>query len=106
MHYDISAEIKSAVGTGEGSGSRDRSTTDNADIKGHEIRKRAGVHTTASEIHSDQTRGIGTPSRKKEAGYSILDNNGVNVLMAAIMSVGAMILASQWWDVSLMTIIR
>ncbi|PGH11755.1 hypothetical protein AJ80_07016 [Polytolypa hystricis UAMH7299] len=37
-------------------------------------------------------------SRKIETGYDILDNNAVNVLMALIMSVGGMAVASYVWD--------
>jgi hypothetical protein len=36
-----------------------------------------------------------------ESGWDILDNNAVNVLMAGIMSVGAMGVASYAWDLSL-----
>lgn len=40
-------------------------------------------------------------SRKIESGYDILDNNAVNVLMAALMSVGAMAFAGYCWNVPL-----
>jgi hypothetical protein len=36
-----------------------------------------------------------------ESGRDLLDNNAVNVLMAFIMSVGAMGVASWVWDVSI-----
>ena len=38
-------------------------------------------------------------SRKIETGHDWLDNNGVNVLMAFLMSVGAMGIAQQAWGV-------
>ena len=38
-------------------------------------------------------------SRKVEAGRAILDNNGVNLAMAAIMSFGGMAVASWAWNV-------
>ncbi|CRG83811.1 hypothetical protein PISL3812_01167 [Talaromyces islandicus] len=41
------------------------------------------------------------PTRKIDSGRDILDNNAVNLLMAAIMSVGAMLVASYFWDVPL-----
>lgn len=41
------------------------------------------------------------PTRKIDSGRDILDNNAVNLLMAAIMSVGAMFAASYFWDVPL-----
>ncbi|OKL57441.1 hypothetical protein UA08_07167 [Talaromyces atroroseus] len=43
----------------------------------------------------------GHNSRKVETGFDILDNNAVNVLMAAIMSVGAMVLAGYYWNIPL-----
>ncbi|KAL2843900.1 integral membrane protein DUF92-domain-containing protein [Aspergillus pseudoustus] len=39
-------------------------------------------------------------SRRVESGWDILDNNAVNVLMAFLMSVGAMGAASHVWDLS------
>ena len=38
-------------------------------------------------------------SRRVESGHDWLDNNGVNVLMAALMSVGAMGIAQWVWAV-------
>jgi hypothetical protein len=40
-------------------------------------------------------------SRKVESGWDLFDNNDVNVLMAAIMSVGGMAVASYVWGVPL-----
>lgn len=37
-------------------------------------------------------------SRKVEVGRDILDNNAVNILMAATVSVGAMLVACVLWD--------
>ena len=39
-----------------------------------------------------------------ESGMGILDNNAVNILMAATMSVGGMILVSRAWDIPLRSI--
>ncbi|KAL1981070.1 hypothetical protein VTN96DRAFT_3095 [Rasamsonia emersonii] len=47
------------------------------------------------------TEGHERESRRVESGYDLLDNNGVNVLMAAIMSVGGMAVASYVWDIPL-----
>ena len=41
-------------------------------------------------------------SRRVESGRDIVDNNAVNVLMALIMSVGAMGVASYAWDLSVL----
>lgn len=40
-------------------------------------------------------------SRRIETGWDLLDNNAVNVLMAAIMSLGAMVVAGWMWDLSI-----
>lgn len=40
-------------------------------------------------------------SRKVESGFDLLDNNDVNVLMAAIMSIGGMAVMSYVWGVPL-----
>lgn len=40
-------------------------------------------------------------SRKIDSGHDILDNNQINVLMAMLMSLGGMAVASHLWDVSL-----
>jgi uncharacterized membrane protein len=44
-------------------------------------------------------------SRKIAVGLDILDNNGVNLLMAALISVGSMAVAATVWNVSLSSII-
>jgi hypothetical protein len=41
----------------------------------------------------------GRESRRIEIGHDWLDNNGVNVLMAVLMSVGAMGVAQWVWGV-------
>lgn len=40
-------------------------------------------------------------SRKIDSGHDILDNNQINILMAVLMSLGGMAVASYLWDVSL-----
>lgn len=46
------------------------------------------------------------PSRVVEAGWDILDNNGVNFLMAFTMSFGSMVVASWYWGVPLQDILK
>ena len=41
------------------------------------------------------------PTRHVESGLGILDNNEVNLLMAFIMSVGSMVVASYFWHIPL-----
>lgn len=45
-------------------------------------------------------------SRKVEVGRDLLDNNAVNVLMAAAVSGGAMVVAAWFWDVPLSEVLR
>ena len=44
------------------------------------------------------------PSRRVESGLGMLDNNSVNLLMAVLMSVGGMMVASIAWDIPLRSI--
>lgn len=48
-----------------------------------------------SEVHEKSHE-----SRRVETGHDWLDNNGVNVLMAATMSVGAMGIAQYVWGLN------
>lgn len=45
-------------------------------------------------------------SRKIEVGSDLLDNNAVNVLMAGLVSVGAMVAACFVWDLPLSSMVR
>ncbi|KAJ5952611.1 uncharacterized protein N7479_011024 [Penicillium vulpinum] len=61
--------------------------------------------TATGSIHKAALRGIqvahiveeSQESRRLETGHDWLDNNGVNLLMAATMSVGAMCIAQWFW---------
>ncbi|KAI4112446.1 MAG: hypothetical protein LQ345_006404 [Seirophora villosa] len=48
----------------------------------------------------------GNSSRRVESGIGVLDNNTVNVLMALIMSVGGMLLASFVWSLPFSSILK
>lgn len=45
------------------------------------------------------------PSRQIESGLDLLDNNAVNLLMALVMSVGGMLVASVVWGLPLRSIL-
>lgn len=64
-----------------------------------ELISRVQVPLTGSHIKQD-----GNGSRRVESGISLLDNNGVNLLMALTMSVGGMVAASCVWQLPLNTI--
>ncbi len=57
----------------------------------------AGSRTPANK-KSDE------PSRRVESGLGIIDNNAVNLLMAFVMSIGGMVVASFIWDIPLRSI--
>ncbi|KAJ5295483.1 hypothetical protein N7508_010304 [Penicillium antarcticum] len=68
------------------------------------------TETTGRAVNAAQSRGNqGKPeqqeevheSRRVETGHDWLDNNGVNVLMAASMSLGAMAIAQYAWGLNL-----
>lgn len=52
------------------------------------------VGTQAVQAHDE-----GHESRRIETGHDWLDNNGVNILMAALMSLGGMCIAQWVWGV-------
>ncbi|CBF79747.1 hypothetical protein AN7615.2 [Aspergillus nidulans FGSC A4] len=59
-----------------------------------------GTRATGTSTGTENGEKIHHESRRIESGHDILDNNAVNVLMALIMSVGAMVAASYVWDLS------
>lgn len=56
--------------------------------------------------HRKSSFGDDRPTRVIESGWDILDNNGVNFLMAFTMSVGAMAGAASYWGQPLATIFQ
>lgn len=44
-------------------------------------------------------------SRRIESGFDILDNNGVNLLMAFLMSAGGILVASFVWNIPLLDLL-
>jgi len=58
---------------------------------------------TSNNYYGDD-KNVKYESRKLECGYNLLDNNGVNLLMAAIMSIGGMAVASYIWNVPLQSV--
>ncbi|KAL2868081.1 DUF92 domain-containing protein [Aspergillus lucknowensis] len=57
-----------------------------------------GTRLSGTKVGKDDAN---NESRRVESGWDILDNNAVNVLMALVMSVGAIGLASYAWDLSI-----
>ena len=66
---------------------------------------KAAEEKDAAAAKKDQpSAGDKQPSRVVESGWDIFDNNDVNFIMAAVMSMGAMSLASLYWGVNMNTI--
>ena len=63
--------------------------------------KRVLVHGTRT---FDPKKQDDPPSRRIESGMGVLDNNGVNLLMAATMSLGGMVVMGYMWGVPLLSI--
>jgi len=108
MHFKKRAQVKAALLHGDGKdaveslkpaaskdGERDSVVDAHLDEK-----MGVGIDEAAQRA----SHGDGAPSRKVESGLALLDNNDVNFLMAATMSVGAMAVASWAWDVPLTSI--
>lgn len=56
--------------------------------------------------HRKSSSGDGGPARVIESGWDVLDNNGVNFLMAVTMSVGAMAVAASYWKQPITSILE
>ncbi|KAI9705453.1 MAG: hypothetical protein M1836_006208 [Candelina mexicana] len=81
---------------------QDATITSGADREGQAREKVLHERRLGSSTKNDDK----PPSRRIESGFGVLDNNGVNLLMAFIMSVGSMVVASWYWDIPLMTIVQ
>ena len=102
MHFKQTAQLRSKVGSGEGKeGVAKTSATDSSlegSTKVSNTMQRAGA----------SGNGVSDPqheSRKIAVGNDILDNNAVNLLMAALTSVGSMLVAGWLWDVPISSIL-
>jgi len=60
-----------------------------------------GTRATGTSVGTQPGHEASHESRRVESGHDWLDNNGVNVLMALLMSVGAMGIAQWIWNVDL-----
>ncbi|KAJ5897681.1 hypothetical protein N7504_007969 [Penicillium tannophilum] len=87
----------SAVPSGESTGS--------SQLKGLESAANTatlrGTRATGTSVGTQPGQEVSHESRRVESGHDWLDNNGVNVLMALLMSVGAMGIAQWTWNVDL-----
>ncbi|CAG8980269.1 hypothetical protein HYALB_00013466 [Hymenoscyphus albidus] len=102
MHYKKRAEVKRTLLHGEGMNSVPTQTIE------EDLDKKMGDpdRYDASKKWREPTFGDEKPSRVVESGlFGILDNNEVNFLMALTMSLGAMGIASWFWEVPMSSIL-
>lgn len=99
MHVKKSLEVKKRILQGEGK----EATAKQVGAGGETVSVKKGSlnEGVADHLISDENK----PSRVVESGrLGLLDNNEVNFLMATLMSVGAIAIASWFWEVPLSTI--
>ncbi|KAH8178925.1 integral membrane protein DUF92 domain-containing protein [Sarocladium implicatum] len=65
----------------------------------------ASTRRGKTQTQKQQNFGDEKPSRVSVSGRDLLDNNDVNFIMAVMMSVGAMFVASWYWDVPIQSIL-
>ncbi|KXX74408.1 Transmembrane protein 19 [Madurella mycetomatis] len=92
---DVGADVKAALLHGEGEAAVEEVGPAAADSEIGPDRY------DARNKHRRSSFGDEKPSRVVENGWDLLDNNDVNFLMAFTMSVGAMAVASWYWQIPL-----
>lgn len=96
QNYKKTAQFRSDISSyQEGKAGIATTTGVSPDNSGQSARTKmkAGIEDTANTARHHE-------SRKIEVGRDILDNNAVNVLMAALVSLGAMVVTCLVWDMS------
>ncbi|KZF23163.1 hypothetical protein L228DRAFT_267178 [Xylona heveae TC161] len=101
LHYSKLAQIRSAATSEEGPSAveQTQATSPNT-IEGPETLRQRGPKI------GDRPEVSSRPSRKVISGRDLLDNNGVNLLMAFSMSFASMFAASWYWDIPLQSILQ
>jgi uncharacterized membrane protein len=89
--HDVAADVKAALLHGQGESAV-------------EDTEPASGRYDARDKHRRPSFGDERPSRVAESGWDLLDNNDVNFLMAFGMSIGAMAVASWYWQVPLASV--
>jgi uncharacterized membrane protein len=101
QNYKKSAQLRSDVSSHQEGKAGIAKTTGmdaGASIQATRTMQKAGG--TGNEVTDSQHE-----SRRIEVGSDLLDNNAVNILMAALVSVGAMVAYCLVWDVQLSSIV-
>jgi uncharacterized membrane protein len=100
MHYKNGVEVKAKLLSGEGKASVPAQQANSAIEEELEEKMRGMDRYDAKKKFRKSSFGDERPSRVVESGaLGVLDNNEVNFVMALTMSLGAMGIASWFWDV-------
>jgi uncharacterized membrane protein len=94
LHLSKTSQVRSKVSSraeGKDGIAKTSGVDTAASIKASETMLKAGARGTAIADAQHE-------SRKIEVGSDLLDNNAVNILMAGLVSVGAMVAACVVWD--------
>lgn len=101
MHYKKRAEIKASILSGDGKDAVANPIPEDAAVE-QELDEKMGGPDRYDVKRNGRKPSFGDemPSRVVESGFlGLLDNNEVNFLMALTMSLGAMAIASWFWNV-------
>ena len=101
LHLTKTSQVRSKVGShseGKDGIAKTSGVDTAASIKASEVMLKAGASSPAVADAQHE-------SRKIEVGSDLLDNNGVNMLMAGSVSVGAMVAACVVWDLPLSSMV-
>jgi uncharacterized membrane protein len=107
-YYQKRVEIKAnLLGGGDKDAVSAQETEGASSSVGQRLDKKPGAmdRYDVEQKYRKPSYGDEKPSRKVESGLAILDNNEVNFVMAFIMSVGAMGIASWFWEVPFSSIL-
>ncbi|KND88872.1 hypothetical protein TOPH_06493 [Tolypocladium ophioglossoides CBS 100239] len=94
------AKAKAAALSGKGSKTAEK--PDGSAVDDQEAEDKYSIKNK----HRVPSLGDQRPSRVVESGWDILDNNDVNFLMASIMSIGGMAVASWYWGVHIGSVMK
>lgn len=97
QHVSSEAEVKAKLLSGEGKDAVEKQDVAVDDNDEHDTEPSSKYD--ARDKHRRSSFGDEKPSRVVETGWDLLDNNDVNFLMAFVMSMGAMVVASWYWEV-------
>ena len=104
LHFKQTAEVRSKVSKGGAGGQDALAKTSAIDLSLDDSTKISRTMQKAGASGAAVADGQRV-SRKIAVGHDILDNNGVNLLMAASISMGSMVVAAIVWGIPISSIV-